>query len=170
MKTAVVPAQITTVEDRVAGNLTLQQLLLMAAPIFINFALFIVLPKPLHFTAYKSVLMTLVTVLCLVSAIRFKGKLLLIWALALTRYNLRPRYYVYNKNDEYLREIESETEESESADEQVAVEQPGAPLLPAMSTLELVKLEDIMADPAANVSFITKKKGGLHVSATEIKR
>ena len=42
MRTTVVPAQVTTVEDKIAGNLGLSQLLLLTLPVFGGSALFLV--------------------------------------------------------------------------------------------------------------------------------
>src|SRR6266576_4782423 len=99
MRTSIVPAQITTVEDKVAGNLGLTQLLLLAAPVFISTATYIVLPPNLGAAAYKIVMMTVIAVVFGLLAIRIKGKILLLWAIMITRYNLRPRHYIFDKND-----------------------------------------------------------------------
>jgi hypothetical protein len=171
MKSAIVPAQITTVEDKIAGNLTLQQMFLLAIPVFIDFVLYVVLPRSLKLSAYKVVLMTLVALVCFLLAIRIKGKILLIWAMTIIRYNARPRYYVFNKNDAYLRDstIALPPEEPSTAEQTAAsVEESELPLA-AITMAEAVKLEGILANPAAKLSFSSRKKGGLHVCITEVK-
>jgi len=44
MKTTTVPAQVTTVEDRLAGNLSLTQLLLLVCPVFVSCLIYVVFP------------------------------------------------------------------------------------------------------------------------------
>lgn len=170
MKSAIVPAQITTVEDRIAGNLTWQQLFLLAMPVLVDFMIYVIVPQSLQMSVFKVMLMVVVAVFCGVSAIRIRGKILLVWAATIIRYNTRPRYYVFNKNDIYLRASIVEV-----AIEPLAVEQESEPVMESLlpvteiSMADAVKLEGILANPAANLSFKSRKKGGLHVSITEIK-
>ena len=51
MKTAIVPAQVTTVEDKVAGNLNLTQLLLIASPVFVRGVIYAVFPPSFEISA-----------------------------------------------------------------------------------------------------------------------
>jgi hypothetical protein len=169
MKTATVPAQITTVEDKIAGNLTLQQMVLLASPVFIDFILYALLPTMLKLNAYKLILMAIVTLASDLLAIRFKSKILLVWAITIFRYNARPRYYVFNKNDAYLRsEYSAPVSESEIHVVQDR-KQDTQQNLPQLSQKDVFRLERILANPSANLSFATSKKGGLYASITEVK-
>lgn len=168
MKTTIVPAQVTTVEDKVAGNLTLSQLLLLAAPAFIGTAIYIGLPPMLNMSPYKLVFTLLVAATFGLLAIRFKGKILLLWLVILARYNLRPRYYVFDKNDPHLRDMESLFVQ-EATQQSIVSEESEATPLPTLSVAESVRLEDIMANPKANLQFLTDKKGALRVHFTEVK-
>jgi hypothetical protein len=105
MRSTVIPAQITTVEDKIAGNLGVSQLLLLAAPIFGGSALFVVFPPFFGYAVYKIVLIVCLTVICNMLAIRIKGTIVLRWVMILAGYMLRPRYYVFDKNSDYLREV-----------------------------------------------------------------
>jgi hypothetical protein len=171
MKTTVVPAQITTVEDRIMGNLTLQQMVLLVTPVFVNFVLFALLPSSMHINSYKVVLMTLVVSICALLAVRVKGKILLIWLVTITRYNNRARYFIFDKNDTYLRES-IESPQTNQEEEVLAHDLEPAPKrqLPVMSIADVAKLEGIIANPAAKLSFKLNKKRGLHVSITEVER
>lgn len=170
MKTAIVPAQITTVEDKVAGNLSLTQLLLLAAPVFIGSAIYIILPPSLGAAAYKLVLVTIIGVVFAVLAIRFKGRILMLWAITIARYNLRPRHYVYDKNDMYLRSEGKEDVEASVPSEIEVNTQATKPLVPTtLTTLDTVMLESIIANPKAKLHFKADRKGGLNVHITEVK-
>jgi hypothetical protein len=168
MKMTVVPAQVTTVEDRIIGSLGFSQILLLVIPIFINAGIFALLPPFLGNAIYKYVLMGLVAIIFCVLAIRIKGKVLAFWLVTILRYNLRPKYYLFNKNTLAQREnypakkeqIEPETATAEKSKRQTTRKHLDIPATArALATLE---------NPAAKVRFETGKKGNLHVRLTEI--
>jgi PrgI family protein len=169
MKSTTVPAQVTTVEDKIAGNLNLSQLLLLAASVFVGFGLYIVIPPGMKFSIVKVVLCLLVMLVFASLAIKVKGRILALWIGTILRYNLRPRYYIFNKNDAYLRDSEVDTtDKTEKAEKSPTETKSRQPLFEIPMT-KLVQLETAMADPTAQLAFETNKKGGLHVRITEIK-
>lgn len=169
MKTAIVPAQVTTIEDKIAGNLTLQQMILLGSPIFIDFVIYAALPHTLKLNAYKLVLMVITTASSAVLAIRFKSKILLIWAVTIIRYNSRPRYHVFNKSSTYLRNevlpVVNESGQSPTLDVQEAIQEDSIQIPEG----DILKLEHILANPSASLSFTTSRKGGLYVTVSEVK-
>jgi hypothetical protein len=169
MKSTTVPAQVTTVEDKIAGNLNLAQLLLLAASVFTGFALYIMVPPTMKFSIIKVILCLVVMLVFASLAIRVRGRILALWIGTMLRYNLRPRYYIFNKNESYLREAEiakaDKQEKAEVAQTEETVRQP----LLEIPMQKLVQLETAMADPTAQLAFETNKKGGLSVRITEIK-
>jgi hypothetical protein len=167
MKITVVPAQITTVEDRIAGNLGLNQLLLLVLPIFGDSILYVILPPNLHNAAYKIVVMLGLFVICDILAIRFKGKLLIFWLIVLIRYNLRPRYYVFNKRSLHSRETSMTKVEEPAIEAELKTHRTHRSL--SLSLAEIVKLKGLIENPKANVAFETKK-GELYVRITEVKQ
>jgi hypothetical protein len=167
MRTTTVPAQITTVEDKVAGELSITQLLLLVAPIFGGAGIFVILPPFFNSAPYKIVIIVCLAVLFGVLAIRIKGKIILTWLLILVRYNTRPRYYIFNKNDTYLRDI-PKPEAPQKKVEQVESKKTASSTLPRLSTADLVQIEQLIANPQANLHFKTNRKGGLSVHITEV--
>lgn len=167
MKTTLVPAQVTTVEDKIAGSLSLQQLLLLCAPIFLSGAIYIVLPPFLHLTTVKVILFVLLSIIFSLLAIRVKGKILLMWLIVIGRYNARPRYYIFNKNDAYLRSssVTKEKVAGPVSEKPIKLE----PKLPKIPIPQMVQLQTAMADPGFELSFKADKKGGLNVYITEVK-
>lgn len=167
-KRTTVPAQITTVEDKVAGNLSLQQLVMITTPIFLGFVLYVLLPPFFKAEPYKIVMITVIFVLFATLAIRIKERLLIQWIGILVHYNQRPRFYVYNKNDPYLRNGYDETPKTE-----VVKEEPkktvSPVIMPTLPIPEKAALEQIVTDPRAKLVFRTNKKGGLDVHIQEIK-
>lgn len=168
MKTTVVPAQITSVEDKIAGSLSVSQLILLAVPIFCGSALFVALPPFFSYAVYKVVLIVCLAALCAVLAIRIKGKIILSWAFILLRYNLRPRHYLFDKNDAYLRGINHSGEPEETTSEAKPQEIEVIPL-PSLKTADLVVTEDLVANPAANLRLEVNRKGELRVRFTEVR-
>jgi hypothetical protein len=167
MKVTVVPAQITTIEDRIVGSLGLSQLLLLAAPVFGGTALYVILPPVMHSATYKLVVIVTFAFVCGLLAIRLKDKILLLWLLVILRYNLRARYYIFNKNclagrEQYTTPIATE-----------ATELTARPIQrlrhTSLSIADAVKLQSIIENPAAHFGIKASKKGGLHVLITETK-
>ena len=102
MKISVVPAQITTVEDRIAGNLNFTQVLLLTTPLLAVVIIFILIPPLGHFSIFKLVFSALIIGCSSSLAIRIGNKILLdIIKLRLT-YLTRPHIYVYKKRSDYI--------------------------------------------------------------------
>lgn len=103
MKTTVIPAQVTTVEDTIAGNLALTQIILLILPVLFSTAIYAVLPERMNFTAYKVPLMIVVSLIFITLTVRIKGRLVLHWMILLAVYALRPHLYLFNKNTIFAR-------------------------------------------------------------------
>ena len=163
MKTRVIPAQITTVEDKIAGNLNLTQiLLLMVTPFWTTIVYSLFIPK-LELAWYKLPIIGIVSLLSIVLAVRVKGKVLLNWLVLILHYNVRPRFYLFNKNEAYLRALDlPATEKKQKAEAKREAEKTKA--VPIFTTRELAKLENIIADPKYSLSLKSAKKGGLDVA------
>jgi len=168
MRRSIVPAQITTVEDKIAGNLTLSQLVLLTAPVFISGLIYVVLPPTFTISTLKISLVTIITILFGLMAIRIKSKLLIFWAIIIIRYNLRPRYHVYDKNDMHLRHMNTPSTNPEPEQTLESLNEPERSL-PLLSTLELVKMRSIVDNPKANFHIKITKKGAFSVHITEVK-
>lgn len=165
MRSAIVPAQITTVEDRVAGNLSISQMALIFAPILLGTAIFIIVPPNMELSSFKLVVATLIFVVCVVSATRVKEKIILSWVSLLLRYNLRPRYFVYDKRHSTSRDPMFTYREK--ADIKAPAEHKPRRVTFNLPTPEVVRLRNIIDDPAVNLYFETRK-GKLYVRVTEI--
>ena len=170
MKTTTVPAQVTTVEDKIAGSLTLSQLFLLIGPIFIASAIYLIIPPTMHLTILKCGISFLIWLVSGIMAIRLKGKIVLLWLVVLIGYAIRPRYYIFNKNDMYLRQTGADIEPEQPAKaedkEETAIT---SRLADVLTPLERYRLESVMADPRAKLHFRTNRKGDLSVHITEVK-
>lgn len=99
MKTVKIPAQITTVEDKIMGNLTLSQLSLLMAALFSSALIYILFPPYSKLTILKGVIMAVVSLILIIMSIKIRGKLFINWLIIILLYHYRPRIYVYSKND-----------------------------------------------------------------------
>ena len=105
MRTTVIPAQITTVEDKIAGSLNITQLMLLMVPVFWTTIVYTLLTPMMHIVWYKIPLVLAVIIVSLGLAIRVNGVVVFNWLFVILNYKLRPKLYVFNKNDTYLRQI-----------------------------------------------------------------
>jgi len=169
MRTAIVPAQITTIEDKVAGNLSMTQLILVLMPALLGGLIFASFAPALRPAPYKIVLVLLVAIVFGASAIRIQGKLVILWAVVMLRYALRPRYHIFNKNSAYLRNIPIK-EKPEVTEAVVQEAAPEVTTRPSLSIAEIVRLQNLIAHPSAKLQFTTNKKGALSVRITEVKQ
>lgn len=165
MRSQVIPAQITTVEDKIAGNLNLTQIMLLLFPAFWATFVFTLFNPRLHLALYKLPLIVAVLIICLALSLRLKGKVVLNWALTIFKYNLRPKYYVFNKNDSYLRTLDLPVFEKKQSPkpvkttvkEEIKVKAP-------VSIGNLIRFDNLLANPKFSFSFKESRKGGLNVA------
>lgn len=158
MRTTIIPAQITTVEDKIAGSLNLAQILMLMFPILWTAFLYILIPPVMTLPAYKLTLTLLVTLISLILAMRVKNKLVIEWLLVLVRFQNRPRYYLANKNSLYERELDlpqdlakPEKVKSKSLVKNIAEKK-------ELSIPELVKLESLIESGKLAVRYQVGKK------------
>jgi uncharacterized membrane protein YdbT with pleckstrin-like domain len=160
MRTTVIPAQITSVEDKIAGNLNFTQLLLLVVPVIINCLIYTILPERMQLNTYKGILMISSFVIFATLAIRVKGKVLISWLILIMQYNLRPKYYLFNKNDLSARKVEITPvqKRAETNKTKVTIERPNKSILS-----DLAGLEDLVAKKSASIRF-KPNKGGVYVA------
>ncbi|MCY1361589.1 hypothetical protein D9M69_482590 [compost metagenome] len=167
MKVAVVPAQVTTIEDKVAGGLGLKQLVLLVTPVFLSGIVYGILPPNFNLSAYKIIVITLLFISIGSLAVKIKGILVLNWLLIFARYNARPRWYVYDKNSLVLRPTSVVVRSPQKRAPQVVVTRSAHPPTSPLTTHEQFTMEALMNHPASKLHFKTDKKGNLHVAISK---
>lgn len=165
MRTRIIPAQITTVEDKIAGNLSLTQLLLLVFPAFITAIVYVGLPPILSFSIYKLPIILLSIIICCSLAVRIKDKLVLNWITIFLSFNVRPKYYVLNKNDAYLRDMDLPLINKKSRPIlRKRVTQKAKTVIPNINAIDLVRFDDLITNPRYKFSLKSSGKGGMHVA------
>lgn len=172
MRSQPIPAQITTVEDKIAGNLNLTQIILLMVPVFFTTIAYAIFPPQMHLAVYKFPLVLLVLIVSLVLSMRIKGKVVLNWLVIVLGYNLRPKYYLFNKNDTHLRILDLPVFEKKQRKifKKAPAKLEKSVSIPLFGLNDLVKLQTIMSNP--KYSFVLKpgKKGGFNVSVGKIQK
>lgn len=165
MRSTIIPAQITTVEDRIAGNFNLTQILLLIMAVFLSTGIFTILPPINQLVAYKLIVIGMICLICLTLALRIKDKVMLNWLIVVWKYKARPRYYDFDKNDNYLRDLVFE--EVDLVDEATAQEQTRgatANVKSGINLSEVIKMESLLNNPDQAIHFKITKGGNLHVA------
>ena len=168
MRISRVPAQITTVEDKIAGNISVQQAMLLGAPILIGFFIALIFPPSGQFVTYKIAIVLGLFVICGSLAIRIKDRIIAKWIKLFIVYSARPLYYVYDKNSNYLRSHEEPEPITETIENAQPIKKP-VTLTNNISPKEFVRLEQFATDVRAGMKFEVGKKGELNVHITEVK-
>lgn len=161
MKSTVVPAQITTVEDKIAGSLTFAQILLLVFSLIIGTAFYGLIPPKLHLSTLKMILMILQFAVFGLLALRYKGRILAEWLIVYLRYRARPRIYIFTKNDSYGREPMVNLALDITETERVKAK------ARKKSTRDSANSYPIFENPGKIISIKPSKKGGLDVEYLE---
>ena len=172
MRTTVIPAQITTVEDKIAGSFNLTQIMILMVPVFWTTIVYTLFIPQMHLAWYKIPLVLVVLVLSLILSLRIKGKVVIEWLMILLKYQNRPKYYMFDKNDSFLRTLDLPHFEKK----------PIRLFKPKIVTLQVkrqttkfdiadfIKLENIIGSPKYTVSFKSERRGGINVAFEQLKK
>lgn len=158
MKTTVIPAQITTVEDTIAGNLNLTQIVLLVTSLFVNMFIYALVPKQLSFSPFKLALIGIVFAVFIALALRIKGRLVLNWILVFAAYALRPHIYIFNKNTLFTRDVVIPKAAQKKTKRILA-----SKTTKEESLLPTFDYQSVLRNPAVNLHF---KKGRILVAKT----
>lgn len=170
MRSQVIPAQITTVEDKIAGDLSLSQIMLLLSPVLIATFIYAFLPPTMMLVWYKLVLALFFTAFSLTLAVRVKGRIIASWLIVLIRYNTRPKYYVYNKNVVTHREIIKPELPIMAEVEEVAIKQASLACSNTPKIKDILQLNRILNTTDFNLIYRASKKGGLNVAFEKVSR
>ena len=165
MRTCIIPAQITTVEDKIAGNLNITQIGILMVPLFLGTIIYLVFPPLKHFAVYKVVIIAFVLIACLLLSLRIKGKVVANWLMVFLKFNLRPKFYVFNKNEIYQRNVYLPIVKRTH---KKAILKRGIKVNSNSISEDLLKFKGYLKNPKYALSLKPNKKGGLYVALNEI--
>ncbi len=172
MRSTVIPAQITTVEDKIAGSLSMTQVMLLMVPVLFATLVYIALPPRMHIETYKIALVLIVLLISLILSLRIKEKVVLNWLIVLFTYNARAKYYVFNKNDIFLRDIVlPKTHKREGKLLEKAIHINEAKLKAKLPLIQdSIRIRNFLKNPNYSLSLKPTKRGGLYVAVNKIEQ
>ncbi len=157
MKTSIVPAQITSVEDVIAANLSLTQIIILIIPVFMAALIFSGLPPFMHIKLYKLIILFVICLPISLLALRINGQIILKWLAVIVAYKTRPRVYLFsqqNSCDCLAEVVASINENGENAISE-----------PERTFLRLLPKQDIEITAflkSKSVSYVADKEGRLN--------
>jgi hypothetical protein len=169
MRVSIVPAQITTVEDKIAGNISVQQAMLLGVPILIGFIIALAFPPSGQFVTYKITIVIVLFIVCSSLAIRIRDRIIAQWLKLFAIYCARPLHYVFDKNSTYLRSIEPMKAPAQQDTTNTPTAKNAIIIPNNLSPKEFVRLQHLAADSRSGMKFEVGKKGELYVRITEVK-
>lgn len=169
MRSQVIPAQITTVEDKIAGDFSFTQIMLLLLPVLLASAIYAFMPPNMSLVVYKLVLASVLAIICITLAVRVKGRLVASWLLVFARYNLRPKFYIYNKNTTLYRSV-VKPEVLTSVVKETAHQKKQVGQINTPNIRDILQLNHILDTTDFNFIYKTSKKGGLNVAFEKISR
>jgi len=168
MRQTIVPAQITTVEDRIFGNISFQQLGLLLAPVLCGILIFALLPPVVHFTPYKLLIILVLAIIFWTAAIRFYDKLLIYWVVLIYQYKNRPQIFCSRCERRHLRRS-VRTERTKPVEAITPKVEKKTIAVPEVALHDAIRIRELMNDPRASLRFMKNKRGELHAIINEIK-
>lgn len=133
----------------------------------ITSAIYALTPPSMEFVLYKLIICSAFTIFSLILAIRFRDRIVAQWLNILARYNLRPKYYIYNKNVTDQREIIAP--EIVVAKKAVAAKRKTKLVkITPPSIKEVLQLDHVLDNSGFNLTYRVNKRGGLNVAFEKI--
>lgn len=169
MRSTIIPAQITTVEDKIAGSLNFTQMILLMIPVLWSLLLYAFFPPVMHLNSVKDILISLVFIVSVILAFRIRGHIILEWILIYGRYSLRPSYYVFDKNDPLYREIVPPVK-TKTTETKVSATDSTAKVHSSIPIKALISLDTLLTDARGKVQFKALKDGRLNVAYQQVDR
>jgi len=127
------------------------------------------LPPKMIFSWYKIGLSIIFTIFFITLAIRIKGRIIANWLVVLLTYNLRPKYYLFDKNDLTYREVikpkfkkEVQKVTAKAIKKHSIVNKP--------NIHNVLQLNHFLDTVNFNLVYRTGKKGGLNVAFEKISK
>ena len=157
MRTTIIPAQITTVEDKIAGSLNMTQILILLFPVLWTALIYVLVYPVMKLSAFKFTLILLITLLCVIHILRIKDKIIAEWLGVLLKYRLRPKYYLFNKNDLISRTVDMPDLPAESVTANNAVKTLVKTKSTDVKLADLIKLEKFISSGKVVRYQFTKK-------------
>jgi hypothetical protein len=128
-------------------------------PIFATSVIYILFFPAMKFCTYKTVLILFIFLISVILAIRVKNKIVASWLGILISYQLKPRYYLFNKNDLTNRIVDLPIISTKKAKKEIKVINTTRVKTNEISLSELIKMEDLVDSGKVALRYQFDKKG-----------
>jgi hypothetical protein len=148
MRISIVPAEMTSVKDKIIGNLELKQILLLATPLIFAIFTYIAIPPFNKTNSPKIILFIIFSFISSILSINISGELVLEIIINGFKYLIRPKIHlstIKNLEDEILENLKNN---------EISMENSRPPEIKDRIKLDL---------PKGNVAFYVNRKGALNV-------
>jgi hypothetical protein len=148
MRISIVPAEMTSVKDKIIGNLELKQILLLATPLIFAIFTYIAIPPFNKTNSPKIILFIIFSFISSILSINISGELVLEIIINGFKYLIRPKIHlstIKNLEDEILEDLKNN---------EISMENSRPPEIKDRIKLDL---------PKGNVAFYFNRKGALNV-------
>jgi hypothetical protein len=137
-------------------------------PVFWTTAVYALFAPTMHLTLYKYPLSGIVLLISLILSLRVRGTVVFNWLLILVAYRFRPKTYVFNKNDAYMRTVDVIPIDTKPVTRKAkSVNKSPSETLVQVSIGEYTQLERLIRDKRLAISYRTNGKGGLNVAFSQ---
>ncbi len=158
MRTTIIPAQVTTVEDKIAGSLNMTQILILMIPVLWTALVYVVFLPAVKIAPYKIALVLISVAICGILALRIKDKIVAEWLGVVVKYQLRPKYWLYNKNSLAGRELDIPEIAAEPSIAKKIARATKQTNEAHLSVADLVRLENMLGSGKVAVRYQFTKK------------
>lgn len=108
MRTTIIPAQITSVEDKITSFLNLKQIVILVFNLIFVMIIFLIIPPFIKFSIIKMIFTFLLSIIIAPLSFKYRGVLLLDYLKLILDFKLRPKVYVLIRDDQVDEEINFE--------------------------------------------------------------
>lgn len=112
MKISLIPAQVTSVEDKITASLSLSQIIILICALINALVFYIILPPFLKFNLIKIIFIVLMNLFIAALSLRVGENILVDYLILRIKFYLRPRRYVFYRkalNEDINSEINQES-------------------------------------------------------------
>ncbi len=100
MRSTVIPAQITSVEDKITSFLNLKQIVILVLDLILIIVIFLIIPPLVKFSLLKMILSVTLSLLIVPLIIKYRDVILLDYLVLMLSFKLRPKIYVLRRDSQ----------------------------------------------------------------------
>ena len=105
MRSTVIPAQITSVEDKITSFLNLKQIIILVVNLILVMIIFLIIPPLVKFTFLKMIIAIILSLIITPLSFKYKGHILIEYLSLILGYKFRPKTFVLIRDDQPIEDL-----------------------------------------------------------------